>query len=207
MRPSLGDFPLLNRHSGVEDMATLYSPIADSNVDDFENEWRPIMDAAIAKMTAQSEVEAANVQDAHWKWREKHRARSNRFEWESFAVECDGSTQGLMFLRTVGFAKEPSQRNLPIVYIDVVSVAPWNRHGLTKTPKYKGIGSLLLGTALSVSVDEGLEGRLGLHSLPQSESWYRDVCLMSDLGSDPAHPNSLVYFEFTPAQAQAYLNS
>lgn len=207
MRQSLGEFPLLNRQTGTEESATLYSPIAENNVEDFEKEWRPMMDAALAKLTKQSEVEAANLQDVHWKWREKHQARSNRFDWESFAVECDGVTQGLMFLRTVGFAKEPSQVNLPLAYIDLVSVAPWNRFGISKTPKYKGIGPLLLGAALSVSVGEGLDGRLGLHSLPQSESWYRDVCLMSDLGPDPAYPGNLVYFEFTPVQAQAYLNN
>ena len=110
-----------------------------------------------------------------------------------------------MFLRTVGFARESSQLNLPLAYIDLVSVAPWNRPKLTKTPKYKGVGPLLLSAALSFSVNEGLDGRLGLHSLPQSESWYRDVCMMSELGLDTAYPGNLVYFEFTPAQAQAYL--
>lgn len=196
---------MLNRQTGKEEWATLYTPIASNNVDDFDNEWRPIMDAALAKLTTQSAIEAAQLQDAHWKWREKHKARSNRFDWESFAVECDGLTQGLMFLRTVGFAREPSQKNLPLVYIDLVSVAPWNRPTLTKTPTYKGIGPLLLGAALSFSINEGLDGRLGLHSLPQSESWYRDACKMSEIGPDTAYPGNLVYFEFTPAQAQAYL--
>lgn len=196
---------MLNRQTGKEEWATLYVPIADNNVDDFDNEWRPIMDAALAKLTTQSAIEAAQLQDAHWKWREKHQARSNRFDWESFAVECDGLTQGLMFLRTVGFAREPSQKNLPLVYIDLVSVAPWNRPTLTKRPKYKGVGPLLLGAALSFSINEGLDGRLGLHSLPQSEGWYRDICKMSEIGPDTAYPGNLVYFEFTPAQAQAYL--
>ena len=207
MRRSLGDFPLLNRQTGQEELATLYSPIEDNNVDDFETRWRPMMDAAIATFTDLSEVEAANLQDAHWKWREKHQSRSNRFDWESFAVECDGATQALMFVRTVGFAKEPSQLNLPLVYIDLVSVAPWNRFGVTDKPKYKGLGPLLLGTALSLSVSEGLDGRLGLHSLPQSESWYRDLCKMTEIGPDPAYPGNLVYFEFTSAQAQAYLDN
>lgn len=196
---------MLNRRTSKEEWATLYTPIADNNVDDFDNEWRPIMDAALSKLTTQSAIEAAQLQDAHWKWRDKHQARSNRFDWESFAVECDGLTQGLMFLRTVGFAREPSQKNLPLVYIDLLSVAPWNRPTVTTTPKYKGVGPLLLGAALSFSISEGLDGRLGLHSLPQSESWYRDVCKMSEIGPDTAYPGNLVYFEFTPAQAQAYL--
>ena len=88
MRQSLGDFPLLNRQTGEEEWATLFKPIAENNVDDFETRWRPEMQAKLATLETRDEVHAANLQDAHWKWREKQRARSNRFDWESFAVEC-----------------------------------------------------------------------------------------------------------------------
>ena len=77
---------MFNRRTSKEEWATLYSPIADNNVDDFDNEWRPIMDAALSKLTTQSAIEAAQLQDAHWKWRDKHQARSNRFDWESHFI-------------------------------------------------------------------------------------------------------------------------
>lgn len=205
MRKLLGEFPLLNRHTGKEEWAVLYTPIADNNVDDFETRWRPEMITRLATLITHDEVEAANLQDTHWKWRKKQQARSNRFDWASFAVECNGETQGLMFVRTVGFARLDSQRNLPLIYIDLVSTAPWNRYGFTDTPLYKGIGPLLLGAAISLSVSEGLDGRLGLHALPQSESWYRDR-QMTELGPDKSHPQNLVYFEFTSADALAYVN-
>lgn len=92
-----------------------------------------------------------------------------------------------------------------MIYIDLVSAAPWNRFGFTDTPLYKGVGPLLLGTAVSLSVSEGLNGRLGLHALPQSESWYRNQG-MTELGIDTAHPENLVYFEFASADALAYVN-
>jgi len=200
------EFPLLNRQTGKEELATLYTPIADNNVDDFESLWQPPMIARLATIKDHDELQAASLQDIYWKWREKQQARSNRFDWMSFAVECGGETQGLMFVRTVGFARIDSQRNLPLIYIDLISAAPWNRNGFTDTPLYKGVGPLLLGAAISLSVNEGLDGRLGLHALPQSEDWYRQQG-MTELGTDTAHPESLVYFEFTSADAQAYVSS
>ena len=52
------------------------------------------MQAKLATLETHDDVRAANLQDTHWKWREKQQARSNRFDWESFAVECGGETQG-----------------------------------------------------------------------------------------------------------------
>lgn len=130
----------------------------------------------LAELKAANEpIQNANLQDAHWKWKEKHQDRTARAEWESYSVECDGKTQGLMFIQTLGFAREKGQLNKPIAYIDIISTAPWNRYGFDGTPKYKGIGHLLLGAAVSLSMDEGFDGRVGLHSLPQSESWQAEV--------------------------------
>ena len=203
MKEVLGDYPLLNRHTNEYETATLFSPMGDNNVSDFENQWRPAMDARLAELKAANEsIHDANLQDAHWEWKEKHQDRAGSAAWESFSVECNGKTEGLMFIKTVGFAREKIQLGKPIVYIDLISIAPWNRYGFCESPKYKGIGQLLMGAAVSLSVDEGFDGRVGLHSLPQSESWYRDICCMSDLGTDT---NKMKYFEFTDVQAQAYI--
>ena len=206
MRRHLGDWPLTNRHTVCEELAGLYTPIAENNVADFENIWKPQMDAKRATLKTAQDIQDANIQDRHWKWRDKNDVFTKRLDYESFSVECGGFTQGLMFVRTAGFAQIKSQYGLPIAYIDLVSTAPWNRWGFTKTPKYKGIGPLLLSAAISLSVHEGFDGRLGLHSLPQSESWYRKQG-MAELGPDKSYPNNLVYFEFTSADAQAYVNS
>ena len=118
MKESLGDYPLLNRHTDIEETATLFSPIGDNNVDDFESQWHPAMADRLAELEAANEpTQDANLQDAHWEWKEKHQERTGRAEWESFSVECDGKTEGLMFVKTVGFAREESQLNKPIVYI------------------------------------------------------------------------------------------
>ncbi len=130
--------------------------------------------------------------------------RSGHLAYDSFAVECAGTTQGLMFIKTTAFARHVDQNGLELISADRLATAPWNRHGFTQTPTYKGVGRVLLVAAVSMSVDLGFKGRLGLHSLPQSESWYRTTCGMTDLGVDP-NMSPLHYFEMTEAQANAFI--
>lgn len=58
-------------------------------------------------------------------------------------------------------------------------------------------------TAVQVSADEGFAGRIALHSLPQSEPFYRRY--MHDLGIDVAHLEKLGYFEMTEDQANDFV--
>ena len=80
MKRSLGQFPLLNRQTGEEEWATLFRPMDESNVNDFEQKWQPQMRARLQGMKTNAEVEAANIQDIYWRWREKQRARANRLD-------------------------------------------------------------------------------------------------------------------------------
>ena len=65
----------------------------------------------------------------------------------SFAVECNGTTQGLMLIDLGSRrSKIRGEEGLPLVYIDYIAIAPWNRPVLMEEPKYKGIGSVLLVT-------------------------------------------------------------
>ena len=205
MKVLIGTYELLNQHSGSFEYADLYSPIVEKHVSDYETLWVPAFNARLAEAKTQADVATANAQDHHWKWRKKTQQRQGRLDWKSFAIECDNSTQGLMFAQTSAFAREPSQKNQHIIYIDLLATAPWNRHGMTGQPKYKGVGRLLLLAAINLSVSEGFVGRVGLHSLPQSETWYRDICGMTDLGIDQTYPPGLRYFEMTKSQVETFL--
>ena len=55
---------------------------------------------------------------------------------------------------------------------------------------------------MRLSLDEGFHGRIGLHSLPQSEGFYAKYC--TDLGQDAAVYN-LRYYEMTRQQSQLFL--
>jgi GNAT superfamily N-acetyltransferase len=209
MSELLGRYPLKDRLTDNDVEATLWQSIDDRHVQDFVQKWKPIFDARLAELKSQGRltdqtVAEYNLQDAHWHWVEKARARAESLSWASFAVEAEGVTQGLMFVRMGPDvrAREASQLNQYIVDVDLLAAAPWNRFRLVPKPQFKGIGRLLLATAISLSVSEEFAGRIGLHALPQAESWYRDVCGMTDLGVDET---KMRYFEMTPAQARAFV--
>jgi len=205
MKSHVARVDLYNRLTNKTEPADVFQEIDQANLDDYTRLWRPAFLGRLAGLTSAAEVQAANLQDEHWDWIGKTSQRSGHLGYESFAVECAGVTQGLMFVKTTAFARLESQKGLDLVYVDLLATAPWNRHGFTATPTYKGVGRVLLVTAVSYSAELGFRGRLGLHSLPQSESWYRTQCGMTDLGVDPAVPPGVLhYFEMTEVQAQAF---
>ncbi len=113
--------------------------------------------------------------------------------------------QGLMLVLTAGkHARIEPQRAKPLAYVHFLAAAPWNLGSIVDEPTYSLVGSVLLATAIHLGLEEEFQGRIGLHSLPQSETWYRDACGMTDFGPDASVQN-LRYFEMTPKQASEFL--
>ena len=171
--------------------ADLYDSILDKHLDDHEQHWKPLLASQA-------------VQHGHWDWRKKMGHYSSQLSYQSFAIECSGMTQGLMIVNTMKRCRISTQANKHLVYVEYLEAAPWNR-GSNQT--HKGIGTVLMAAAIQLSIDEGNHGRIGLHSLPQADSFYRDRCGMTDLGPDASyHPTfPLRYFEMTDSQAASYL--
>ena len=90
-------------------------------------------------------------------------------------------------------------------YVEFLEVAPWNRPEHVQMSKFRGVGLALINVAIQLSVDEGFKGRMGLHSLPQSEDFYRKVVGMHDHGADAGYPAKLCYFELTEVNALAFV--
>jgi len=67
-----------------------------------------------------------------------------------------------------------------------------------------GSSNDFVGGSIHLSIEEEFQGRIGLHSLPQADEWYRNSCGMTDLGRDHAIQD-LRYFEMTPEQASEFL--
>lgn len=112
---------------------------------------------------------------------------------------------GMMLVLTAGkFCRIESQKGKPLVYVDYLATAPWNSADVVAEPTYAGVGKVLIRSAIQLSVEEELQGRIGLHSLPQAESYYRDNCKMTDLGQDKAY-YGLKYFETTPEQSASFI--
>lgn len=202
MKELLGQVDLYNRESKSYDKAEIYQELDQKNFDDFDCLWKPMLAKRRAEVHTAAEVAEANVQDEHWDWVGKAKVAARTSGQQTFAVEC-GKTQGLMLVDLNGFGRLDVQRGRELIYVELVATAPWNRHKLVASPQYKSVGRILIATAISLSIDSEFRGRLGLHSLPQSESWYRDVAGFTDLGFDT--PKRMRYFEMTQDQAMAFL--
>ena len=113
-------------------------------------------------------------------------------------IQCLDEVQGLMsVVRTPQFSPWSNQ---PMVYVDYLESAPWNIRMAFNEPRYVGVGTVLIAEAIHLSLEMGLDGRVGLHSLKQAEQFYRDRCRMTDFGED-AESSNLRYFEFSSDQA------
>lgn len=205
MKIHLGTYDLLNRRQSLYEPADLFEGIDEKNLLDFEREWKPIFDSQLSGRVSGIERVAASAEDAHWDWRRLAEHYKNPLLFSIYAVECAELTQGLMLVaKGAHFSRHPDHPRADLIYVDRLAAAPWNRKGFVKQPIYKGVGQLLLAAAVSLSMDEELEGRLGLHALAGAETFYRDVLGMTDFGPDAGY-YGLCYFEFSAAQATAFL--
>lgn len=203
MKELLGERILLGHGTRIEVPALVFRELDQKNFDDFENLWRPPLKAARSRITTAEEAAGISIQDWHWEWADKAIEAQRIMGRDTFAVECAGETQGLM-LTDVGFGQNATQKGRELVYVELLATAPWNRPKLVPDPRYKGVGRVLIGTAISLSVDLGFAGRIGLHSLPQSESWYRAAGGFTDLGFDSS--KKMHYFEMTESDAAAFVS-
>lgn len=159
--------------------ATLLS-LTDKHLDDFETFWK-------------SRLQNSDEEDGHWDWVQKNQYTLFASDYEKYAIECEQITQGLMMLEVSNhFSRNNSA---PIVYVDFIATAPWNRYSLKNPPDYKGVGSTLLEFSRQRSVELGYEGRVGLHALPQAENFYKKKGMIV-FGID-INKENLLYFEWT----------
>ena len=198
---------LLDTQTGQPKEAELRSGISEQQLLDWDGEWRPELYKSIQALyrAGIDRSQWPQNQSAHWDWRKKVATLQPMISHSGFCIVCDGMTEGMMLLDTVrGRCQIDEQKGKNLVYIDYVENAPWNRPELGTPPRFKGIGSILVGAAIRLSHAEEFKGRLGLHSLPQADDFYARTCGMTDLGPDSDKQN-LRYFEMTSAQADAFI--
>jgi hypothetical protein len=205
------DSPLLGKAFKIE----LAEGLDDAHLDFMEAQWAPAMkrqyDLAIlqyfqlpvADQTLEKWAEVLAtlaLQDHHWTWRTKC-SIAPATKRRVFSLLNAGEVEAAMVLRFGENSRDPAA-SLPIVYVDFVAVAPWNRKAFQHPQRFRGLGTVMLGAAVELSRTLGLEGRCGLHSLPQSEGFYRQIG-MRDYGLD-AQYSSLRYFEFDAPAARNF---
>lgn len=189
-------------HTEVE--AELRDAIEDQQIADWRNTWKPAFQPVLEDLLARKVPIQQWPQSWHWQWDQKVAKTSGLLAFRTFCVVCGGATQGLMRVDLTRSCRHQEQEGKPLVYIDYLEVAPWNRQLGEKPALYRGVGSALVAAAIELSNAEGFKGRIGLHSLPQADEFYRKRCKMSDLGHD-TNCQGLCYFEMTQEQATKYL--
>lgn len=194
---------LVDRTTNEPVEAELLDAIGPDQVLDWHRIWQPALGELKARLEREGVPRAKWPQSAHWDWPRKVHEVEGLIGFRSFSVVSGGVTQGMMRVDLTKSARLEIQRGKPLVYVDYVEVAPWNQPMEFAASGYRGVGTALLIAATALSVEEGFKGRIGLHSLPQSEGFYLHY-RMEDLGPDDRCQN-LHYFEMTPEVAQALL--
>lgn len=195
---------LLDVGSNTAVEAELRDAIEEQQLADWEALWVPSLIEAIKRLHAASVPRSKWPQSRHWHWRDKLQAIEQLLAHKTFSIVCRGETQGLMVVNLTKAARHPDHKGKPLAYVEYLETAPWNRPELFGQPRYRGIGMLLIRAAIALSEEEEFKGRIGLHSLPQADRFYREKCGMTDLGEDGGYQN-LRYFEMTPEQAQTFV--
>lgn len=196
---------LTNRKTEEQVDAELWHGIVDKNLADWEAEWIPDLQRRLKLLNQQNVERRFWPQSRHWDWRDKLREIERRLANLSFALVAEGMTQAMMTVDLSKRARMPRHVGQHLVYVDFLEAAPWNRNDLAEEPAlFGGCGSILINAAIQQSILEGFKGRIGLHSLPQANSFYANVCGMTDLGLDANYEN-LRYFELDTEGAHRFI--
>ncbi|MEY2427300.1 MAG: hypothetical protein QOJ40_185 [Verrucomicrobiota bacterium] len=177
--------------------ASLCDEITDGHLEMWAGTWQPAMEAFGEGMPAEEVPE-----DSEWNWIANARIWRRFAKYQSFAIICDGGLQGLMVTNNILRARLSIPVGKPIVYVELLATAPWNRAEIQTPPRYRGTGWALMLAAVELSREMEFRGRIGLHSLPGAEPFYRFKCRMTDLGMD--QEKGLAYFEMNEEQAEAF---
>lgn len=220
MSELLGSFELISPAEPPSLRVELHRNIEADHLALIERDWNPplrrlsglalidvksqgIQDPDEATRVLQASLQACGAPDGHWDWRQKAAGIAQQPAFASFVVTCGDHVEAAMICDLRRDARIVSRSRMHLAYVDYLAVAPWNREQIQSPRKLRGLGQLMLATAISLSINEGFEGRVALHSLTQSEGFYR-ACGMTDLGTD-ASLQDMCYFEFTADQANAFL--
>ena len=197
---------LRERQTGRKVAATLRDALEPADISHAITPWEDFSRERLRQWLAEGSPRNLWPEHSHWNWTRKADHYSGLPSYQFAGVECEGVMQGLMLVSTQGEACRLSeQAGKPLTYIHYLATAPWNDPDFTDAPRFGAVGSVLIAAALQLSLDSGFQGRLGLHALPQAETFYRNHIGMTDLGLD-VHTDNLRYFEMSSEQANRYLH-
>jgi hypothetical protein len=211
----LGSFDVHSPEHGKPFKVDIVEGLDSSHLDHIDQHWRPLIaqqyKAALLQYFLLPEASRNDdafrdilarlgIPDQHWNWRKKCAVApgSNR---KPYAILCGDQVEAVMML-LFGRNARLGATGGPLVYVDYVSAAPWNRGVIQSPERFRGLGKMMLGAAVAISRMINCDGRCGLHSLPSAKGFYRRIG-MTEFGIDPSYYN-LRYFEFDEQAARAF---
>jgi len=198
---------LLRRSDRCFVEATLFTGLAPTDFIVIGQEWASERSLVMQDLLKVNVPRHLWPESLHWNWEGKA-PELKLLESSGFGIACDGQWQGCMMTRSASyFARLSPDHGKPLVYVDFLEVAPWNWKipEVGRSGRFRSIGSILLKCAIRQSINEGFHGRLGLHSLPQSERFYEREFGMTPLKRDRDKQN-LLYLELSADQAARLLD-
>lgn len=195
---------IVERATGRAVEAELLGLLAPQDLMLLEEVWRPERSRILRALLNSGAALENRPESLSWNWRAK--AQHLRLSHASgFAVVCEEQWQGAMLTKS-GTYPSRLENGKPLVYIDFLEVAPWNWTvpDIGQESRYGLVGTRLFERAVRQSWEEGYDGRVALHSLPQSESYYQYACGMTPLGADD-EDEGLTYFELSRDNASRIL--
>lgn len=186
---------------------------------ELENQWGELRRAGNLRLEREGNSE--QCEHGHWAWDREHKmigVTEKRFRL--YGVRIGAEWQGAMsvyrepvnahlwprwkqWLKFLGFGRPQA------LHVDYVETAPWNyeRFVHPNFPRYRRTGGILMVAAVRLSVEMGLQGRVGLYSLAGSERFYKGLG-MTRLFED-RDPRSSTrgcwYYELSVKAAQSLL--
>ena len=157
---------------GEPEAAELWHAITERQLADWEGEWMPELFKAMQRLRRAGVEQRHWPQSRHWNWRKKVAMLRGMLANPGFSIVCDDMTQGMMIVDMVKYrGRINAQNGQHLVYVEFVESAPWNRAELLDPPRYRGVGSILVRAAVTLSEEAKFQGRIGLHSLPQANGF------------------------------------
>jgi hypothetical protein len=196
---------VINGLTGETVEATLHTELTPTQILMVEQDWGPARLNAIVDLLSTGTRWEDLPEHSHWNWSNKLR-EYDQLSCRFMGIEVDGRMQSLVRVRTAGYvARLEPDRGKPLIYVEFLESAPWNARPFTPNPQFKGTGLRLIEAAVRLSVEEEFHGRIGLHTLPQSEQFYVQICGMVAIGIDSDH-ESLLYCEMSREGAERLLS-
>jgi hypothetical protein len=211
----LGTLSIVRHDNGKTCRMDIVEGLAREHLDFITHEWSS--ELAVAKdraVLAYAALPQARRNEAAWQEMQRiYGAPDSHWDWDDISsttgamhrllalVEMS-SVEALMRLDLSKPSRIETATYTPIAYVEYLAVGPWNRQAIQSPPRFKGLGTVMLGIATEISRGEGMSGRCGLHSLSQSEGFYRRSGML-DLGMD--YTEGMTYFEFSPETASKFM--